>query len=453
MPKSERIGWNFANSYMKLSEFFYTKIKPTPVKSPKLIVLNKQLATSLGLENDFLQTEEGVAMLAGNKIPEGAVPIAQGYAGHQFGSFTRLGDGRAIMLGEHVTPNGELFDIQLKGSGVTPYSRGGDGRAALGSMLREYIISEAMHGLSIPTTRSLAVVTTGEPVFREKPLQGAILTRVATSHLRVGTFQYAAYWGNEEDLQKLADYAINRHYPEIKEAYNPYLSLLDEVIRRQASLVAQWQLVGFIHGVMNTDNVTISGETIDYGPCAFMNTFDRKTVFSSIDHEGRYAYGNQPPITHWNLARFAETLLPLLNTNEMNAHQLAEKAIHQFPEVYSKYWLKGMRSKLGIFNEEEDDLDLCRSLLELMEKYEADFTNTFLALTFNKLENNELFSSEDFLSWHKRWSNRLKRQKATTEQVHELMRNNNPAIIPRNHLVEEALEMAVEKQNYDKINK
>ncbi len=300
-------GWNFDNSYARLSKSFFTSTNPTPVSSPKLIIFNESLAKSLGLNVKKLQGKDGVDVFAGNVIPEGASPLAQAYAGHQFGHFTMLGDGRAVLLGEQINPQGERIDIQLKGSGRTPYSRGGDGRAALGPMLREYIISEAMHALGIPTTRSLAVVSTGEPVIRETDLPGAILTRVASSHIRVGTFQYVANWGNVEELRELADYTLKRHYPEIENGESRYLILLQEVIKRQAELIAKWQLVGFIHGVMNTDNMTISGETIDYGPCAFMDTYDPATVFSSIDRQGRYAYGNQPYIGGWNLARFAET--------------------------------------------------------------------------------------------------------------------------------------------------
>ncbi|HEU4965779.1 MAG TPA: YdiU family protein, partial [Bacilli bacterium] len=326
-------GWNLDNSYARLPEVFFSVISPNPVYAPKLIVLNQPLASSLGLDAQALQSEEAVAVLAGTQVPEGSVPLAQAYAGHQFGHFTKLGDGRALLVGEQITPSGERFDIQLKGSGRTPYSRGGDGRAALGPMLREYIISEAMHGLGIPTTRSLAVVTTGEPIYRETKLPGAILTRVAASHLRVGTFQYAAQWGTVEDLRALADYAIQRHYPEADKAENRYLALLQEVIKRQAALVAKWQQVGFIHGVMNTDNMTIGGETIDYGPCAFMNTYDPKTVFSSIDVQGRYAYGNQPYIAGWNLARFAETLIPLFDDDQEKAVQIVQDAISAYSQL------------------------------------------------------------------------------------------------------------------------
>ncbi|MCL9797606.1 YdiU family protein, partial [Frankia sp. AgKG'84/4] len=334
-------GWNFDNSYARLPKSFFTSLNPTPVRSPKLIILNDSLAASLGLNAEALQSETGVAVLAGNQIPEGASPLAQAYAGHQFGHFNMLGDGRALLLGEQMTPLDERFDIQLKGPGRTPYSRGGDGRATLGPMLREYIISEAMHALGIPTTRSLAVVTTGEPVIRETALPGAILTRVAVSHLRVGTFQYAAKWGTVEELRILADYALKRHFPDIDTDENRYLPLLQEVIKRQAGLIAKWQLVGFIHGVMNTDNMTISGETIDYGPCAFMDEYDPATVFSSIDTGGRYAYGNQPNIGGWNLARFAEALLPLLHADQEQAVKLAQDAISEFPELYHHNWLAG----------------------------------------------------------------------------------------------------------------
>ena len=363
-----------------------------------MIIFNDSLATSLGLDVQALKSEEGLAVLAGNRIPEGALPLAQAYAGHQFGHFAMLGDGRAMLIGEQITPLGERFDIQLKGSGRTPYSRGGDGRAALGPMLREYIISEAMHALGIPTTRSLAVVTTGESIIRETDLPGAILTRVAASHLRFGTFQYVAKWGTDEELRSLADYALQRHFPEIEADESRYLALLQEVIKRQAALVAKWQLVGFIHGVMNTDNMTISGETIDYGPCAFMDTYDPATVFSSIDIQGRYAYGNQPNIVGWNLARFAETLIPLLHEDYAEGAKLAQDAISDFPEQYHSNWLTGMRAKLGLFNEEKQDESLIEDLLRMMEKYHADYTNTFRALTFNKLEDTALFGTPEFAS-------------------------------------------------------
>jgi uncharacterized protein YdiU (UPF0061 family) len=436
-------GWNFDNSYARLPQSFFTLHKPTPVRSPKLVILNERLATSLGLDIEALQSEDGVAVLAGNRIPEGALPLAQAYAGHQFGHFTMLGDGRALLLGEQITPAGERVDIQLKGAGKTPYSRGGDGRAALGPMLREYIISEAMHGLGIPTTRSLAVVTTGESVFRETELPGAILTRVASSHLRVGTFEYVSNFCTPEELRSLADYALQRHFPDIGEVENRYLSLLREVIKRQAALIAKWQLVGFVHGVMNTDNMTISGETIDYGPCAFMDTYDPATVFSSIDLQGRYAYGNQPHMAAWNLARFAEALLPILHDNPAEAVELAQEAVSGFAKQFHYYWLHGMRAKLGLFNEEKEDLILIKGLLNLMQKHRADYTNTFRALTFDETEDTALFRSQEFSQWREQWHNRLTRQPEPKTASHQLMRNNNPALIPRNHRVEEALEAAV----------
>ena len=441
-------GWNLDNSYARLPKVFFSRLNPTPVRSPKLIILNSPLAISLGLNPQVLQSTEGMAMLAGNLIPDGALPLAQAYAGNQFGNFTMLGDGRALLLGEQITPCGQRFDIQLKGSGETPYSRRGDGRAALGPMLREYIISEAMYGLGIATTRSLAVVTTGESVIREIVQPGGILTRIAASHLRVGTFQYVSTWGTVEDLQILADYALQRHFPDIVGDENPYLRLLKEVIKRQAMLIAQWQLVGFIHGVMNTDNMTISGETIDYGPCAFMDSYNPSTVFSSIDLQGRYAYGNQPPIAGWNLTRFAETLLPLLHVNQAQAIKLAQDAISDFSEIYHDHWLTGMRAKLGIYNHEIQDKILIENLLTMMQKYRADYTNTFRELTFDMRSDTALFGSSEFIEWYELWQARLKRQPETKTASHQLMRNSNPALIPRNHRVEAALEAAVKHEDY-----
>ncbi|BAH43751.1 conserved hypothetical protein [Brevibacillus brevis NBRC 100599] len=441
-------GWNFDNSYTTLPKSFFSRLNPPPVRSPKLAILNERLAKSLGLNVEALQSEEVIAMLAGNKTPEGAMPLAQAYAGHQFGHFTMLGDGRALLLGEQITPTGERFDIQLKGSGRTPYSRGGDGRAALGPMLREYIISEAMHGLGIPTTRSLAVVTTGESVYRESELPGAILTRVAASHIRVGTFQFAARFCSIEDLRALADYTLQRHFPEIETEENRYLLLLKGVIQRQAALIAKWQLVGFIHGVMNTDNMAISGETIDYGPCAFMDTYDPATVFSSIDVQGRYAYGNQPYIAVWNLSRFAESLLPLLHENEAQAVKIAEDVLAEFSKLYHSNWLTGMRAKLGLFNEEEQDEALIEGLLNMMKEHRADYTNTFRALTLNQPEETVLFGTSEFTEWHEQWKARLTRQPEDTDAVQQGMKKNNPAVIPRNHRVEEALEAAWKEGDY-----
>ncbi|CUO85852.1 selenoprotein O and cysteine-containing homologs [Clostridium baratii] len=445
-------GFNLENTYANLPEMFFTKKGPSHVKAPSLVKLNSSLAKELGLNIDALQSNEGVEILSGNKIPEGSIPLAQAYAGHQFGHFTLLGDGRALLLGEHITPKGERVDIQLKGSGRTPYSRGGDGKAALGPMLREYIISEAMHALNIPTTRSLAVTKTGEAVIRETYLKGAVLTRIASSHIRVGTFQYARNWGTAEDIKKLADYTLKRHYKEIENEENPYLSLLKEVIKRQAELIAKWQLVGFIHGVMNTDNMTISGETIDYGPCAFMDIYDPETVFSSIDIYGRYAYKNQPNMAVWNLARFAETLLPLLNTDQDEAVKLAEDALSDFSEIFKNNWISGMRAKLGIFNEEASDEELIKNLLNIMKKHKADYTNTFRALTIGDLNGLEIFNSEEFKEWYKIWQERLSRQDESKDLSKKLMKSSNPAVIPRNHRVEEALE-AAEKGDYNVMDK
>ena len=454
-------GWNFDNSYTRLPKMFYSSQSPDPVTAPELVIFNSSLAGSLGLNEAELNNNDGAAVFAGNKIPEGASPLAQVYAGHQFGHFTMLGDGRAVLLGEHLSPEGERFDIQLKGSGRTPYSRGGDGRAVLGPMLREYIISEAMYALGIPTTRSLAVVKTGELVFRETALPGAIVTRVASSHIRVGTFEFAANFGTDGDVRALADYTLQRHFGGATDFENDtetdlrkgiaagrYLFLLKEVIKRQAELIAKWQLVGFIHGVMNTDNMAISGETIDYGPCAFMDTYDPATVFSSIDRQGRYAYGNQPPIGGWNLARFAETLLPLLHEDEEQAVQLAQDAISEFPKLFHKHWLSGMRAKLGLYNEEEQDESLIEDLLSLMKKNRADFTNTFRALTLNRIEDTGLTGGIGFEKWYAEWETRRSRQSQSRLDSQKLMQHSNPAVIPRNHRVEEALEAAVNDGDY-----
>ena len=440
--------WNFDNSYTKLPLLFYTKQNPTPVKTPRLIIFNDALAASLGTP---LQPE----VYAGNLNPEGAEPLSQAYAGHQFGYFTMLGDGRALLLGEQITSSGERFDIQLKGSGKTPYSRGGDGRAALGPMLREYIISEAMYALGIPTTRSLAVVATGETVIREKELAGAILARVAASHIRVGTFEYASHFGTAEDVRALADYTIERHFGDIAATGNKrlkYLLMLKEVIKWQASLIAKWQLVGFIHGVMNTDNMAISGETIDYGPCAFMDVYHPATVFSSIDRHGRYSYENQPKIAAWNLARFAETLLPLLHDDENEAVRLAQEEITSFWDLYQNRWLLGMRAKLGLHDEEPGDGLLINHLLQLMQKYQADYTNTFRSLTLDQKDDMELFSKTDFHNWNGRWQARLEQQAKSEGEIKALMKGHNPAVIPRNHRVEEVL-AAAEKDDFDLLHK
>lgn len=435
-------GWNLDKSYSRLPDKFYSKTDPTPVRAPHLVIFNDGLAQVLGFNTQALKND--IDVLAGNKIPEGSVPISQAYAGHQFGNFTMLGDGRALLIGEQRDPTGNRYDIQLKGSGRTPYSRGGDGRAALGPMLREYIISEAMHALGVPTTRSLAVVLTGETVYRGKIQPGAILTRVASSHIRVGTFQYAAKWCSKDDLRSLSDYTLHRHFPGYEEQENRYLYLLRKVVERQAKLIAKWQHIGFIHGVMNTDNMAVSGETIDYGPCAFMDTYHPDTTFSSIDLNGRYAYSNQPDIGGWNLTRFAETLLPLIDNNRERAIDLAQAEIKTYKKFFRESWLSGMRAKLGLSNAEDEDDELIATLLYLMTNNDADFTNTFLALTFNRLEGEKLYSSMDFADWLLRWKERRTRQNLDSKAVSKLMLESNPAVIPRNHRVEEALEAAVE---------
>lgn len=447
------VGWNFDNSYARLPEKFFTKTLPEPARTPELALFNKKLADELGLDEEMLQSEIGATILSGTDIPENAEPIAQAYAGHQFGSFTMLGDGRAVLLGEQITPDGQRFDIQLKGSGKTAYSRGGDGRAALGPMLREFIISEAMHGLGIPTSRSLAVVTTGIPVVRETFLPGAVLTRVASSHLRFGTFQYAAQWGILEELKALADYAIDRHYPAIRNDENPYLSFLKNVISRHAQLVSKWQLAGFIHGVMNTDNMTISGESIDYGPCAFLDTYEPGRVFSSIDQYGRYAFSNQPKITGWNLARFAETLLPLIDENQDQAIELAQDALGDFGNQFQRNWTAGMKAKLGLFGDDAGDDKLIDDLLKLMHDHKADYTNTFRALTFGQLQDTGLAGKDGFDAWHAAWKTRQQQQAESAEDSQELMRSSNAAVIPRNHRVEEAIEAAVGRQDFSLAEK
>lgn len=444
-------SWNFDNTYAQLPSSFYRSQNATLVREPRMVVFNHALAESLGLDAKRLAEENGRFIFSGNESPAGAEPLAQAYAGHQFGGFTMLGDGRALLLGEHIAPDGARFDIQLKGSGQTPYSRRGDGRAALGPMLREYLISEAMHALGIPTTRSLAVVATGEPVMRDAVLPGAVLTRVASSHIRVGTFQYAAAIDDAAALKALADYTINRHYPDLAAAENPYLALLYAVIDRQAALIAKWMHVGFIHGVMNTDNMAISGETIDYGPCAFMDCYDPKTVFSLIDHHGRYAFGKQPSIAQWNLARFAETLLPLLHADSDQALELAEDAIQAYPGKYEQYWLAGMRAKLGLLDEEAEDMALVKDLLTCMHKHSMDYTKTFRDLA---TEQSIRTSPEpDVKAWAERWQSRLRRQAATPAEATAVMLAANPAVIPRNHLVEAALTAAVENNDLGPFEK
>ena len=438
------IGWHFDNTYSKLSDTFKEKVKPTPVHSPELIVLNDRLAKDLTLDFSKVEKKDLSQIFSGNTLPEGSSTLAQAYAGHQFGHFTMLGDGRAVLLGEHLVNNTNRFDVQFKGSGRTSFSRSGDGRAVLGPMLREYIISEAIHSLKIPTTRSLAVVKTGEKIVRENLLPGAILTRVASSHIRVGTFQYIAAKQNINDLNTLVDYTINRHYPEIKSSKNKALDLLNLVMERQCKLVVNWMRVGFIHGVMNTDNMAISGETIDYGPCAFMDNYNPKTVFSSIDKFGRYSFSNQPPITKWNLSRFAECLIPLIDNNEDKAIQLATEAIDNFQNIYEEKWLNMMRDKLGLFGKTKDDKKLIDDLLTWMEKNKADYTNTFCYLMNISIGNSSLYDDKEFINWSNNWKNRIFINNNSKDKSIELMKKTNPIIIPRNHKVEEALKAANE---------
>lgn len=449
----QSVGWQFDNSYARLPDVFFATAKPTPVAAPRVVILNHMLAKELGLELRQLAPSAAAALFAGQDLPPDSQPIAQAYAGHQFGGFTMLGDGRAILLGEHRTPSGQLFDIQFKGAGQTAFSRRGDGRAALGPMLREYIISEALFALKIPTTRSLAVVTTGEPVYRASRLPGAILTRVAASHIRVGTFQYLAARQDQSNLQILADYTISRHYPEIAASSMKYLELFRAVMDRQAALIARWQCVGFIHGVMNTDNMAISGESIDFGPCAFMNVYRRDTVFSSIDHAGRYAYGNQPAIGQWNLARFAETLLPLLGPTEEESVTLAKEVLGEYPAVFERYWLTGMRQKLGLQTQAPTDLELVQLLLEWMQHSQMDFTNTFRDLSNPAPLSLEPYLTPEFQAWYARWKQRLKEEGTTIEGAQTAMRTVNPAIIPRNHLVEEALAAAEERDDLSLLHR
>jgi serine/tyrosine/threonine adenylyltransferase len=438
----------FDNSYARLPDRFHVRLDPAPVAAPKLIRVNAALAETLGIDPDELGGPAGVAMLAGNQVLPGAEPMALAYAGHQFGHFVpQLGDGRANLLGEVVGRDGIRRDIQLKGSGQTPFSRSGDGRAALGPVLREYLISEAMAALGVPTTRTLAAVTTGESVWRETRLPGAVLTRVAASHIRVGTFQYFAARGDEEGVRLLADHAIARHYPEAAEALNPYRAFLDGVIARQADLVAKWLLIGFIHGVMNTDNCSIAGETIDYGPCAFMDAYDPGTVFSSIDHQGRYAYANQPRIALWNLTRLAECLLPLLDGDETAATDTLATFAPRFQAAY----FAGLRRKIGLLTEREGDDDLTQSLLKLMATDGADFTLTFRRLCdaaegpAGDAAVRALFNDVGaYDAWAARWRVRL----AAEKQPAGAMRAANPAFIPRNHLVEAALSAAVERSDF-----
>jgi uncharacterized protein YdiU (UPF0061 family) len=448
-------GWAFSNSYAALPPRFFARLDPVAVADPRLIKFNGALAAELGLE--WQDETPLAAIFAGNVVPVGADPIATAYAGHQFGQFVpQLGDGRAILLGEVIGRDGTRRDIQLKGSGRTPFSRSGDGRAALGPVLREYLVSEAMHSLGIPTTRALAAVTTGEPVFRGAKLPGAIVTRVAASHVRVGTFEYFAARGDTEAVRRLADYVIDRHYPQLASADRPYVELLAAVTRRQAALVAAWMRIGFIHGVMNTDNTAISGETIDFGPCAFMDAYDPATVFSSIDSYGRYAYGNQPAMAQWNMARFAETILTLIDSDTQRAVDIATPVVNSFREHFEVCWIADLRRKLGLVTSEEGDPALGSALLDLMQRAGADFT-----LTFRRLCDAADGGAEEILGaappielaqWLGAWRSRLARDPQLPADRARSMRTANPAYIPRNHRVEAAIAAATEQADFGPFN-
>jgi len=442
------------NSYSTLPDRFFARVRPTTVAAPRMIKFNHQLAAELGIDSD-LDSEAGAAIFAGNAVPEGANPISMAYAGHQFGNFVpQLGDGRAILLGEVIDRNGVRRDIQLKGAGRTPYSRGGDGRAAIGPVLREYLVSEAMHALGIPTTRALAAVTTGDQVMRETVLPGAVLTRVAASHIRVGTFQFFAARGDVEGLRALADYTIDRLYPDLKFEAHPYLALLRGVAERQASLIARWLGIGFIHGVMNTDNSSISGETIDFGPCAFMDAYDPATVFSSIDRGGRYAYQNQAGIAQWNIARLAETLLPLIDEDTDKAVEAANQVVIDFAGLFTKAWFDVMRRKLGLATEEDGDGELIQSLLDLLQANEVDFTRAFRALS----EAADEPAAGAFIGlfpepngprlWLDGWRTRSAGEATNASARTAAMRAVNPVYIPRNHLIEETIQAAIERDDF-----
>jgi serine/tyrosine/threonine adenylyltransferase len=450
------VHFPFQNTYAALPDNFFARVAPTPVDSPRLIKLNRPLAVHLGLDPDRLGSPEGTEILAGKRIPDGADPIAMAYAGHQFGHFVpQLGDGRAILLGEVIDADGVRRDIQLKGSGPTPFSRRGDGRAALGPVLREYIVSEAMATLGIPTTRSLAAVVTGENVMRETPLPGAVLTRIASSHIRVGTFQYFAARGDTEGVRRLADHVIARHFPQAANADRPYHALLEGVIARQAQLIARWLLVGFIHGVMNTDNSSISGETIDYGPCAFMDAYDPAAVFSSIDEQGRYAYANQPRIALWNLTRLAECLLPLFSDQQDKAIEEAQLVLGGFAEAFTAAYQAGLRNKLGLFTARDDDPALAQDLLDAMARNQADFTLTFRRLSDAALdpggdaEVRRLFAEPTaYDEWSARWRQRISDEPQDPAARQAAMHSVNPAFIPRNHLIEAVIDAAVNRDDF-----
>ena len=441
-------GWNFDHSYITLPENLFSRVDIEKIPNPELILYNSALDAELGLHFTDEKNEILAALFSGQQIPAGAHPIAQAYAGHQFGHFNILGDGRAILLGEHIAPDQKRYDIQFKGSGTTPYSRRGDGKATLSAMLREYLYSEAMHGLGIPTTRSLAVVKTGEEVIRQEIHEGAVLTRIASSHIRVGTFEYAGRLQEKETIQALFDYTIQRHFPHLKESVHPALAFLNEVMRLQISLIVEWMRVGFIHGVMNTDNMSIAGETIDYGPCSFMNAYHPDTVFSAIDTQGRYAYGNQPAIAQWNLACLAGALLKLIDDDQPRAIEKAKFILNEFPALYNEAWYAMMGRKTGLMNPDAYDKQLVDELLFIMKKHQADYTNTFCYLTEIPVPEYLFYHSEEFLSWKSKWEERITIKTSAEEKI-TAMKSVNPIYIPRNYLVEEALDKFTANQDSD----
>ena len=440
-------GWNLQSSYTQISDKLFSELKPDAVTNPSTVIVNNELAEKLGLNLKGISEEDLSNLFSGNSLPHGSKPFAQAYAGHQFGQFTILGDGRAHIVGEQVTPDGEIFDIQYKGSGRTPYSRGGDGKAALGPMLREYLISEAMYYLGIPTTRSLAVVETGEKVYREVPLKGSILTRVASSHIRIGTFQFLAAHKDYEGMKSLLDFSIKRHFSNLKFSENLAIEFIKAVMQKQINLIVEWMRVGFIHGVMNTDNSTISGETIDYGPCAFMDHYDANTVFSSIDTQGRYSFANQPSIIQWNLVRLAECLLPLIDKDEKRSIETAQNLINTFSSLFKDKWLQMMKKKLGIKDQSEDDEELINNLIKWMQQKKPDFTNTFCNLMNYDHADDEEFEDDEFNNWKREWKKRVE-----SKEYLDVMISCNPTLIPRNYLVEEALSEAETDGKFDKFN-
>ena len=446
-------GWQLQKSYAGLPGDLYSATPPTPVANPQAAILNYKLATALGLHFTSENLAEIVNELSGNSLPPGSHPIAQAYMGHQFGYLNMLGDGRAILLGEHIAPNGRRVDIQLKGAGPTPYSRRGDGRATLGACLREYIISEAMHGLGIATSRSLAVIKTGDPVYREQLHEGGVLTRIMSSHIRVGTFEFATRHLNKPAYREFLQYVINRHYPQLADAENPATALLQAVMEKQADLIVDWIRVGFIHGVMNTDNMSIAGETFDYGPCAFMNRYNPATVFSSIDTSGRYAFANQPSIAQWNLAVLASALIPLIDDNSEKAVATAKSILHTFPDLYAQKYRQMMQQKIGLTQPEPETTTLVNDLLQWMEMAGADYTNTFVHLMYPEWVKDEIYEADGLKLWKERWLEMVNRQPGGSTAVLTAMQKVNPVFIPRNHLVEEAIEAATHGKDMGLLNK